>query len=43
VAGFAPPAAVATKPAELDIAEIWHFPVREPVSGNRKSLLRIKT
>lgn len=43
MAGFAPQAAVATKPAELDIAEIRHFPVREPVSGNRYSLLRSKT
>jgi galactonate dehydratase len=43
VTGFAPQAAAATKPAELDIAEIRHFPLREPASGNRYSLLRIKT
>jgi len=44
VAGFAPQAAAAaTKPAELDITEIRHFPVREPVSGKRYSLLRVKT
>jgi galactonate dehydratase len=42
-AGFAPQAAAAVKPAELDIAEIRHFPVREPVSGSRYSLLRVKT
>ena len=33
----------AAQPAALDIAEIRHFPVREPVSGNRYSLLRVKT
>ena len=44
MAGFAPQtAAAATKPAELDITEIRHFPLREPVSGNRYSLLRVKT
>jgi galactonate dehydratase len=31
------------KPGALDISEIRHFPVREPVSGNRYSLLRITT
>jgi galactonate dehydratase len=36
-------AATASKPAELDIAEIHHFPIREPVSGARYSLLRVKT
>jgi len=42
--GFAPQAAVATsKPSELDITEIRHFPLREPVSGARYSLLRVKT
>ena len=42
--GFAPQAAVATsKPSELDITEIRHFPLREPVSGTRYSLLRVKT
>jgi len=44
VAGFAPQiAAAATKPAELDITEIRHFPLGEPVSGDRYSLLRVKT
>lgn len=43
LARFAPQAAVAAKPAELDITEIRHFPLREPVSGNRYSLLRVKT
>jgi len=44
VAGFAPQTAAAgAKPAELDITEIRHFPLREPVSGNRYSLLRVKT
>lgn len=33
----------AAQPAALDIAEIRHFSVREPVSGNRYSLLRVKT
>src|SRR5665213_4363738 len=31
------------KPAALDITEIRHFPLREPVSGNRYSLLKITT
>src|SRR5665213_1568145 len=31
------------KPAALDITEIRHFALREPVSGNRYSLLRITT
>src|SRR5690349_2811871 len=35
--------AAAAKPGELDITEIRHFPVREPVSGSRYTLLRIKT
>lgn len=42
LASFAPQAAAA-KPAALDITDIRHFPVREPVSGNRYSLLRITT
>ncbi|HVW86929.1 MAG TPA: enolase C-terminal domain-like protein [Bryobacteraceae bacterium] len=43
-AGFAPQAAAAVaKPSSLDIAEIRQFPVREPVSGNRYALLRVKT
>jgi galactonate dehydratase len=36
-------AAAVSKPAELDIAEIHHVAVREPVSGTRYSLLRVKT
>jgi galactonate dehydratase len=36
-------AAVASKPSALDITEIRLFPVREPVSGTRYSLLRVKT
>jgi galactonate dehydratase len=36
-------AAAADKSSALDIVEIRHFPVREPVSGNRYSLLRVKT
>ena len=44
LSSFAPQVAAATsRPAELDIAEIRHFPVREPVSGTRYSLLRVKT
>ncbi len=33
----------AVKPDALDIADIQHFPVREPVSRNRYSLLRVTT
>jgi len=41
---FAPQAAsAAAKPAALDITEMRHYPVREPVSGNRYSLLRLTT
>jgi hypothetical protein len=36
-------ASAATKPAALDITAIRHFPVKEPVSGNRYSLPRITT
>lgn len=36
-------AAASSKQSELDIAEIRHFPVREPMSGVRYSLLRVKT
>jgi len=44
MAKFAPQAAAAMpKPADLDITEIRHFPLREPASGNRYSLLRVKT
>src|SRR5690349_7718529 len=43
-AGFAPQAAVANPGAgEHTIAEMRWFPVREPVSGNRYTLLRVKT
>src|ERR1700730_7421410 len=37
------PAAAVSKPAALDITEIRHCPLREPVSGNRYSLLKITT
>jgi galactonate dehydratase len=41
---FAPQTvAVAPKLAALDITEIRHFPVREPVSGNRYSVLKVTT
>lgn len=36
-------AAAAATPSRLDISEIRHFPLREPVSGNRYSLLRVTT
>jgi galactonate dehydratase len=36
-------AAAGAKPSPLDIVEIRHFPVREPVSGNRYTVLRVKT
>jgi galactonate dehydratase len=36
-------AAAAPTAAALDITEIRHFPLREPVSGNRYSLLRVTT
>jgi galactonate dehydratase len=36
-------AAAAATPGDLDITEIRHFPVREPVSGSRYTLLRVKT
>ena len=39
----APQTAAAAKPAALDIREIRHFPVREPGSGNRYSLLKVTT
>ncbi len=42
--GFAAQSATAASNASaLDIAEIVPFPVREPVSGSRYSLLRVKT
>jgi galactonate dehydratase len=42
--GFAPQAAAATARSEpLDITEIRHFPIREPVSGTRYSLLKVTT
>ena len=41
---FAPQAAAAgRKDSALDIVEIRQFPLREPVSGSRYSLLRVKT
>jgi galactonate dehydratase len=40
---FAPQTAAAAGPAALDITEIRHFPVREPGSGNRYSLLKVTT
>jgi galactonate dehydratase len=40
---FAPQIAAAAKPDALDVTEIRHFPVREPVSGNRYSVLKITT
>lgn len=40
--GFAP-AAAAAKPDALDITEIREFPVREPVSKNQYTLLRVTT
>jgi galactonate dehydratase len=43
IAPQAAAAAVVAKPAALDITEIRHFPLREPVSGNRYSLLKITT
>ncbi|MFN7998863.1 MAG: enolase C-terminal domain-like protein [Bryobacteraceae bacterium] len=43
-AGFAPQSATAVpKSSALDIAEIVSFPLREPVSGNQYTLLRVKT
>jgi galactonate dehydratase len=42
--GFVPQtAAVIANSSALDVAEIRHFPLREPVSGKRYSLLRVKT
>jgi hypothetical protein len=40
---FAPQIAAAAKPDALDVMEIRHFPVREPVSGNRYSVLKVMT
>ncbi len=40
---IAPQTAAAAKPSAADITEIHHFPLREPVSGNRYSVLRITT
>jgi galactonate dehydratase len=40
---IAPQTVASARLAALDIADIRHFPVREPVSGNRYSLLRIAT
>ncbi len=44
LAGFAPQAAAAAaKPDPLDITDIRHFPVREPISGTRYSVLKVTT
>lgn len=44
LSGFALQAAAGiSRQSDLDIAEFRHFPLREPVSGNRYSLLRVKT
>ena len=40
---FAPQMAAAVKADPLDVTEIRHFPVREPVSGNRYSILKVTT
>ncbi len=42
-AAFAPQAAVAKPDAADTITEMRWFPVREPVSGNRYTILRVKT
>ena len=42
-ASFVQEAAALAKPDALDITEIRHFPVCEPVSKNRYSLLRVRT
>jgi len=42
-ARIAPQVAAEARSSPLDITEIRHFPLREPISGNRYSLLRIKT
>lgn len=43
LASLAQPVPQAAKPDPLDITAIRHFPLREPVSGNRYSLLRVTT
>lgn len=43
LAGLARQTTGAAKPTALDTTDIRHFAVREPVSGNRYSLLRITT
>ena len=44
IAGFAPQAAAATsQPTEQPISEMRWFPVREPVSGKRYTILRVRT
>jgi galactonate dehydratase len=44
IAGFAPQAAAASPPsAEHPISEMRWFPVREPVSGKRYTVLRVRT
>jgi galactonate dehydratase len=44
--GIAPQTAATARPDapdQLDVTEIRHFPVREPVSGNRYSILKLTT
>jgi galactonate dehydratase len=43
LASFVSDTGTAAKPAALDITEIRHFPVREPVSKNQYSLVRLTT
>lgn len=43
MARIVPEAAAAAKPGVLDITDIRHFPVREPVSKNQYSLVRVRT
>lgn len=40
---FAPQISAAAKPDGLDVSEIRHFPVREPISGNCYSVLKVTT
>jgi galactonate dehydratase len=43
MAGFAPQAAAASPAAEHPIADLRWFPLREPVSGRRYTILRVRT
>jgi galactonate dehydratase len=40
---IAPQVAAAAQPDALDIAAVQHYPLREPVSGNRYSFLKVTT